>query len=190
MVFHRLTIRRLILRVLLACVVAACAGTGGEPGTTTTSAPDESQTSEPSTQTTDRSTDLSDPCAYLSASDLETVTGLSFAEGVFNESLSGDRQVICDWIASGSEFATAQILLIPGGADGFETARSGAESVFGLVDTDVPGAAEVYATEEGSIVGMVVGSDFVQVSYIPVGPGKVLDKTTQLAAIVVANLTG
>jgi hypothetical protein len=45
-----------------------------------------------------------------------------------------------------------------------------------------------YATAEGSIIGMQVEGGYLQVSYIPTGPGTVLEETTQLATLAAANL--
>ncbi|MGA7227589.1 MAG: hypothetical protein WBZ40_05565 [Acidimicrobiia bacterium] len=164
--------------------------------TVTTAGQTETQTSNDSPEQTTSTTadtaasEIPDPCALLTVADLEAATGLTFGEGVFNESLSSDRQSICDWTASGSEFATAQVYLAPDAGGAFDTAKSGASGAFTLVDVDVPGASAAYATEEGSITGMQVPGFFLQVSYIPSGPGTVLDATTELAAKAVAALEG
>ena len=41
---------------------------------------------------------------------------------------------------------------------------------------------------EGSVIGMQVDGGYLQVSYVPNGPGTVLEETTQLATIAAANL--
>lgn len=182
--------------VVLAC--AACGSSVESAGTTvTTAGQTETQTSGDTAEQTTTTTigdapasDIPDPCALLTTLDLEAATGLTFGEGVFNESLSGDSHSICDWITSGSEFATAQVYLAPDSGGIFDTAKSGASGAFTIVDIDVPGATAAYATEEGSIAGMQVPGYFLQVSYIPPGPGSVLDVTSELAAKAVTALGG
>jgi len=131
-----------------------------------------------------------DPCALLTAAEITTATGIDFGDGVFNEDLSGDAQAICDWLSSGSEFATAQVLILDAGAGAFDSNMASAEEVFGLATdpVNVAGAGQSYATAEGSIVGMDIGGLFVQVSYIPPGPGNVLDATLELAAIAAGRM--
>jgi Protein of unknown function (DUF3558) len=184
----------------MAIVLAACGGSGGSSadstvttgGQTDTQAPGESPDQSTTTITSPEpaGTDIPDPCALLTTDDLEAATGLTFDEGVFNQSLSSEYQSICDWTASGTDFATAQVLLAPDAGGAFETAKSGASSVFTLVDITIPGASDAYATEEGSISGMEVPGYFLQVSYLPPGPGTVLDATTDLATKAVAALGG
>lgn len=183
--------------VMFVLVCASCgSGVDSTDSTVTTAGQTETQTSNDSPEQTTSTTadtaasEIPDPCALLTVADLEAATGLTFGEGVFNESLSSDRQSICDWTASGSEFATAQVYLAPDAGGAFDTAKSGASGAFTLVDVDVPGASAAYATEEGSITGMQVPGFFLQVSYIPSGPGTVLDATTELAAKAVAALEG
>lgn len=168
-------------------MVAACSGggSGGEAGGgTSTAAP-----GDDTTTTADGAAPAIgiDPCALLTVSDLEAATGVAFAAGVYNESLSGDALWICDFVASGTEFATAQVLVVPDGS--LESARDGAEGALGgVIDVDVAGASAAFATPEGSIIGMQVGDRYVQVAYLPSGPGDVLAETTQLAAVVAGNL--
>lgn len=128
-----------------------------------------------------------DPCSLLTTSDIEAATGLAFDDGTFNEQLSSDSQVICDWIAS-EEFATVQTLIVPD--DVFDSQRESAAEAFDVSDVSIAGADTAYATTEGSLIGMSVDGMFLQVAYIPTGPGEVLDATTQLATTAVANLGG
>jgi hypothetical protein len=129
-----------------------------------------------------------DPCALLSAADLDAATGLTWGEGTFNESLSSDQQFVCDWVTTSGGFATAQVLVHPTDAY-FESNRSSAEGVFGTTDApSINGASDTYATADGSIVGMKIGGRFVQVAYIPSNPGNVLDTTVGLAQAVADRL--
>jgi hypothetical protein len=61
-------------------------------------------------------------------------------------------------------------------------------SMLGVTDVKIPGVSAAYATTEGSVIGMAVGHRYLQVSYIPSGPGTFLEETTQLAAIAAASL--
>lgn len=131
--------------------------------------------------------DAPDPCSLLTAADLQAATGVSFGEGVFNAAMSNGPQSICDWVSSGSEFATAQVLIVAGSGGDLADAAAGASQVSPTSAVDVAGADAAYQTEEGSLLGMSLHGDFVQVAYIPPGPGNVNDATLALAAVVVAN---
>ena len=125
-----------------------------------------------------------DPCSLLTVADLEAATELTWGPAEFNESQSSEVQSVCDWVAT-SEFAIAQVLVM-GTDEWFDLNRDNAESVFGLTadPPSIPGVDELYATEEGSLIAMRIGGRFVQVSYIPPGPGNVLSETTELATAV------
>jgi hypothetical protein len=124
-----------------------------------------------------------DPCGLLTSAEITAATGTEFGEGTLNEAMTGEMQAVCDWLSTGSEFATAQVLVV--NSDVFDSNQSSAEEVFGLTTdpADVPGADRTYATAEGSIVAMDIGGIFLQVSYISAGTGNVLDATLELAAI-------
>jgi hypothetical protein len=191
-----------LLVALLLVTTTACSGSSGgsEPttvaaSTTATSVPGDATATTTSTAAAPSTTggggglDV-DPCQLLTGAEITAATGVPFGEGVPNDVITGDDQAACDWISTGSEFATAQVLLVNAGPGQFESARGDAESVFGLTTEPVavPGADQTYATAEGSIVAMDIGGRFVQVSYIPAGPGTVLDETLQLAAIVAGRM--
>jgi hypothetical protein len=181
-------------------ILTACGGAGGVDDTSASTTPpapiagDDStvpgETTTPEASTTSVESppgDAPDPCSLLTAEDIELATGLPFDEGVFNDELSSDSQLICDWIGS-AEYATVQTLIVP--MDVYDGQMASASGVFALVDVDIDGADDSYATEEGSLVGMRVGALFLQVSYIPPGPGEVLDVTAALATTAVTNLEG
>ena len=130
---------------------------------------------------------LGDPCALLTAADFRAASGLPFGEGAFNESFSAPERRICDWTSS-DPYATGQVLIAPGA--GFASSRQDIEEAFDekVVSLGVPGADDAYATSEGSIVAILVGDSFIQVSYIPPGPGNVTEITQVLAATAVSNL--
>lgn len=130
--------------------------------------------------------DLPDPCSLLTAADIEAATGLPFGEGTFNTDLSSEFTAVCDWQATGAEYATAQVLILaaPGS---YESNKAGTADVFGIVDVDIPGADAAYASEEGSLIGISLDGGLMQVAYIPPGPGNVLDQTKELATIALAN---
>lgn len=192
---------KLRLWLTMMLVVTACGGAGGvaDTGASTTPPPPDvggestvpAETTAPSetgvTSVESPPGDAPDPCSLLTADDIESATGLQFDEGVFNHDLSSDSQLICDWIGS-AEFATVQTLIVP--MDVYDSQKASASEVFTLVDVDIDGAGDAYATEEGSLIGMRAGGRFLQVSYIPPGPGEVLDVTAALATTAVANLEG
>jgi hypothetical protein len=190
--------RRWILVVAAVSVLmAACSGsdgtsaadttttvsstTAGEAETTSTVATEPDPETTTSAATAGSGTD----CMLLTPEELQTATGVPFADGASNADLSGEHQSICDWISSGDVFATAQVLVSDWP---YQPSKESSASAFTLVDVTVPGATQAYATEEGSLVGMEIGGRYVQVAYIPAGPGNVLDATTQLAAIVAGRI--
>lgn len=159
----------------------AVATTDDDGAATTSREPPEETTTAPSQSRGD----MLDPCALLTVEEIMTVTGVSFDEGVFNEELSSESQVICDWIAS-EEFAFVQVLFHD--FDSFEGNRDSAADFTGeATDVEIPGVSAAFATGEGSIIGMQVDDGYLQVSYIPSGPGTVLEETTQLATAAAAN---
>ncbi len=190
--------RRWILVVAAVSVLmAACSGgdgtsaadttttigstTAGEAETTSTVATEP----DPETTTSAATAGSGSDCMLLTTEELQTATGLPFADGTYNADLSGEHQSICDWISSGDAFATAQVLVSDWP---YQPSKEGSASAFTLVSVTVPGATQAYATEEGSLIGMEIGGRYVQVAYIPAGPGNVLDATTQLATIVAGRM--
>ena len=127
---------------------------------------------------------MPDPCALLTVDDVEAATGVSFDEGVFNEGLSSEIQGTCEWFSTG-EFAFVQIVVV--GIDSYDSNRASADEILGVMDVEIPGVSAAYVTTEGSVIGMAMGSSFLQVSYVPSGPGTVLEETIQLATIAAAN---
>ncbi|MGA7271255.1 MAG: DUF3558 family protein [Acidimicrobiia bacterium] len=193
-----------LLVVLLLVTVAACSSDTGDAASTTqpgdvtapsaeeadssgTTAPRESTVPETTSGTATSSLDI-DPCSLLTSEEISAATGVEFGEGTINQTMTNDGQAVCDWLSSGSEFATAQVLTVNG--DVFDSNMSSAEEVFGLAaePVDVPGSDRTYATAEGSIVAMQIGNTFVQVAYLPPGPGEVLDSTLQLAKLAAGRM--
>ena len=191
--------RRILVATVVAILAAACStggdGASAEATTTTvgTTAGDDTSTTsaaaatepEEETTTTVASGELGADCLLLTTEELQAATGVTFADGAPNADLSNEHQSICDWLSSGDVFATAQVLVSDWP---YQPSKEGSASAFTLVDVTVPGATQAYATEEGSVVGMEIGGRYVQVAYIPAGPGNVLDATTQLAAIVAGRV--
>ncbi len=178
----------IVVLVVLACGLVAC-GDDDATGTaeTTVTGGDTSET-DPTVTTSegDASTSLPDPCGLLTVDELHQATGVDFPEGSLNEALSNDSQVICDWVNE-DPLSTAQVLVNANGAS-FEDQRASVEDAFGEPTVDVDLADGAYRTTEGSLVAMKVGPLFVQVSYIPNGPGDVADATVALAGDVLARL--
>jgi hypothetical protein len=191
---------RLAILMTMAAAIGACSGNGDSAGSVST--PDtrsiSTETDAPATTTaTTQATTVAttaaqpevaavDPCALLDAGDLDAATGLTFGDGTFNDALSNEEFAICDWITTGSEYATAQVMVSPGGD--YDLAKEDNATIASLADVSVPGADAAFMTEEGSIVGMNVDGTYIQVAYIPPGPGNVGDITTQLAALALTRL--
>lgn len=185
------------LLLLLVPHLGACGdddGSEGSAGDSTTVSDDEGAADDSGGQDSadydvgdSAASDVPDPCSLLTVDQLADATGVTtFAEGEFNETLSGGDQSVCDWI-SDDPFATAQVLITPFG-DSLDSQRASVEEAFDEPTVDVDLADGAYRTDEGSIVAMRVGALFVQVSYIPSGPGEVADATVQLAGNVVEAL--
>jgi hypothetical protein len=177
--------------VVLALALAG-AGCGGDDGDTDEASVEDTSTT---TETVPEDSgddavgsdvgDFPDPCALLSSAELVEATGQPFGEGTFNEDLSNQNQAICDWISE-DPFATAQVLISSFGD--IDSQRESVEESFGEETVDVDLTEGAYRTAEGSLVAMSVGDWFVQVSYIPSGPGSVGDTTVGLAEKVLSRL--
>lgn len=200
-----MTLSRSAARTLVAAAaftLAACSGGGGTPaasdsagggGTSSstgavTGSASPTDTTMPTKTASVGAADLPDPCSLLTASEISDTTGVTFGQGAYNDQLSATDRRICDWISTGSELATAQVLVTPLTDAGWEAAQSGTGQVSPVHDETVPGADRAFATEEGSIVAMDVHGLFVQVSYIPSGGGSVLSQTLALAAKAAARV--
>ncbi len=197
-------IPKLLIALLLLLSLASCSSDSGESGSTsqapasgaveTTAAGETTPATETTETTQTTGSDAGslgiDPCGLLTADEITSATGVEFGEGTLNETISGESQAACDWISTGSEFATAQVLILDAGANAFDSNKSSSEDIFGLTteSVDIPGADRTYATAEGSIVAMDIGGIFVQVAYLPSGPGTVLDATVQLATIAASRM--
>ena len=177
--------------VLVLLLAAGCGGSdaaddgddggGGDAGATGTSV------STPVSTATAGEGGGVDVCGLLTVAELEAATELTWDEGTFNDAMSSNAQAVCDWVAI-SQFATAQVMVLSSD-ESFEANRASAESVFGLGEApSIPGADEVYATDEGSLIAMRIGGRFVQVAYIPPGPGNVLEATLELAKAVASRI--
>jgi len=194
-----------LLVALLLVTVAACSGdSGGSASTTEPSSGAATETSSAAattmaTDTTAAATTTTaaatsslsiDPCTLLTAAEITAATGVEFGEGAPNAAIAAPERAACDWISTGAEFATAQVFIVDASPGQFEAAMADAADIFGLTTdpVNVPGADNSYATAEGSIVAMDIGGVFLQVSYIPAGPGTVLDQTLQLAAIAAGRM--
>lgn len=202
MALRRTAARTLVVAAALA--LSACSGGGGTPaasdasgeggsGSSSAAMSESASASDSATAGEAASADagsasLPDPCSLLTAAEVSDVTGVAFGDGTYNEQLSAENRRICDWIASGSTFATAQVLITPLTEGGWEAAQSGTGQVSPVHDETVPGADRAFATQEGSIVAMDVHGLFVQVSYIPSGGGTVLQQTLALAAKAAARV--
>jgi len=190
--------RWILVLAVVSVLMAACSGGDGTSAADTTTTVGSTAAEEAATTSTVAATEpeaetttsaamagSGSDCMLLTPDELEATTGLPFADGTYNADLSSEHQSICDWLSSGDAFATAQVLVSDWP---YQPSKEGSASAFTLVDVTVPGATQAYATEEGSLVGMEIDGRYVQVAYIPAGPGNVLDATTQLAGIVAGRM--
>lgn len=167
-----------LVLALSGCGSSAPAGDdGGTPvGSAASAAPTESAAAV-------LTAGLPDPCTLLTTADITAATGLEFGNATPNEVVPGPDRAACDWVTTGPDFATAQVLLSVPSASSFDDARSEATSVFDLQveDVTVAGADRAFAVEGGTIVGMDLGTLYLQVSYAPSSSEDVLAITRTLA---------
>ncbi len=185
--------------LVLLVALAACGGgdasdtTGSSQATPDSTVATDSTTAgstvPDSTETTaaEPATDMPDPCAALTTEEISTATGVAFGDGVFSDLVSNEFQVACDWTVDGNALPAVQVLIIPGSADFISDARSSAEEIFEVSDVAIPGATDAFYA--AGLLGMAIGSDFVQVSYLTTGQDD-LEATTQMATIVAGRLGG
>ncbi len=185
------TCRAVIGAVVLTVTLAACSGSdevtlddAPTPTEAAATSPAEEQTEPDEPTEPTGSGDLPDPCSLLTTEEIAAATGNPFGGGTYNEALSSDLLQICDW-TSDDPFATAQVLL---GQTDIESQREITVSAFGENVVELDLADESFRTEEGSVVAMQVGDLYVQVSYIPPGPGDVADITVSLAETALGRL--
>ncbi|MCB1247297.1 MAG: DUF3558 family protein [Acidimicrobiia bacterium] len=169
-----------LMCVGVVLVVSACSGKPSTEGETTTTLSSGTTADSSNPGATEH-----DPCELLSVDEIDAATGVSFGDAEFNETLSSEVAQICDWIGQEDGIATVQVLVGTFGVSGFDDTRSATEEAMGAVqDASVPGAARAFATTDGSIVGMDLDGQYVQVAYIPSEPGNVLPATLDMAGHV------
>ncbi len=156
-------------------------------GDTTATPLDTATSPSPESGADDASNGLPDSCSWLTASDIESVVGTAFDEGATNLDLSTDFQNICEWWAADGSVLFVQVLVTEGAAS-LSTQRQSAEDALGATsDVSVVGATDAYTVAGGSILGMAVGDNFVQVSLVSSSPDDVTSDTVALAEIVASN---
>jgi len=130
---------------------------------------------------------IPDPCTLLSPAEIEAATGVAFQEGVFNTDISTDSQSICDWHPVDGVFPLVQVLVSPGAAT-VAAQRQSAEAIMGATtDVAVTGGQNAYTVAGGSILGMTVDDNFIQVSFMTADPDDVTTTTVTLAETVAAT---
>lgn len=188
--------RRAVAAVSVGMSVALLAGGCGASGSAdppagtgdSTVLPSDTAVTATSGEATGDLTDgLPDPCTWLTPGDLEAVVGTAFDEGAKNPDLSSDFQNICEWWAADGSVLFVQVLVTDGDASS-STQRQSAEDALGAAsDVSVVGATDAYTVAGGSILGMVVGDNFVQVSLVSSSADDVTSETVALAEIVASN---
>ncbi len=189
--------RRMVGAVVPAgvAVVLALAGCGSSASTSSSSTAEGGTATAASTSDgtadTAAATSLPDPCGLLTTAEISSATGLSFGAPEPNDLISGDDRAACDWVTTGTTFATAQVLIATSSAAPFDDEKAGTKDTFGLdvVDISVPGAARAFTIKGGNIVAMDMGDIYLQVSFTPSSSDDVTDTTTGLAASAAAKVS-
>ena len=178
--------------VLFAALVLAGCGSsdpsGGAGGASVDPTPSGEQAGQGAAA---RAAALPDPCTLLTTAEITAATGLEFGAAKPNNVVPGPDRAACDWVTTGSTFATAQVLLWLPTAGSYADARSQAIDIFDMSvqDVTVPGAERAYAVEGGTIVGMDLGGLYLQVSYTPSSLEDVLTITNTLAEKAVGRVS-
>ena len=135
------------------------------------------------------SSSVPDACSLLDQGTIVDGAGVEVEKGKIDPDLSTDTISVCAWRPTSGTFPVIMVYL-SAGAEQVEAQRLDAETGFGVpsVDVAISGASDAYAAGNGSLIGMVVGDYFVQVSYLTAGTADALDKTTPLAATVAARV--
>jgi hypothetical protein len=173
--------RILILTAVLA--VTGCSSDQGSPSPgTTAGGPPPATASGGAGQASD---ELPDPCTLLTKAEVDAATGGSFAEGAINATVTQDHLKACDWQSSG--VATVQALVTT--VDAFDSSRQVAADTYGSADdVSIPGAKRAYVVKGGFLIGMDIGTVFLQVSYIATG-ANVAAATKDLAGKAAARMS-
>jgi hypothetical protein len=145
--------------------------------------PDANGQTTPNVAGPDGATALPDPCALLTTAEVNAATGHTFPDGAINTTVTQDHLAACDWTASGA--GTVQVLVSD--VQLFDSSRTTADQIYGVIDVTVPGMPRAYAVKDGFLIGMDAPGFFLQVSYITVDPN-VATITSQLAANVAQHV--
>lgn len=172
---------------LAALLLTGCAGTDSSP-----SAPSTGPTSPTTAPTAPvQKADLSDPCTLLTADEINSVLGTSFAAGQANGDAArqiGDCKYTSEDMTSIVDVAVSQI----DGAESFETNTDLAPAYFGgkAKPIQIPGAEKAYLviadTYDAPVIGVLVNGTFAQVQ---VGvEGATAEQGEQLATTMAARM--
>lgn len=176
---------------LVALLLTACSS--GEDTTETSStdaapAAVEPDTSAAATQETEESSGSSgatDPCALLTPSQIEAITGFPVGEGVADPDRQTEYSSLCEWTQTGDQ-GTVTIALAPG----YPVPYQEEETPLGkTVKTEIPGATDAYSVSDGLSVGMSVDGTYVAVAFSGALDGERADVTIALATAVAAALS-
>lgn len=190
--------KRTLLPALLvssALVLAGCYGAPAEPSETPspTSTAADTATAAPvatSAAAAPAATDLAFPgaCDVLDAATIASVAGGEWSEGEVNTDLSTEYQTICEWYKANAQFTFVQVLVTNDPA-AVATQRANANETLGdAADATVAGASDAYTVGGGTIIGMVAGDHFVQVTFLSNGSPDGPAGNLALAEIVAAAI--
>lgn len=129
-----------------------------------------------------------DPCATLTAEQIETALGAAYDEAKPNVYQSNETQSVCEWWSTELEGTFVQVL-IKVDASSVATERESANAGLGAtVDEQVAGATDAYSMLSGAMIGMAVDDYFVQVSNLSGDGGDQTEETVTLAETVSAGI--
>jgi hypothetical protein len=134
---------------------------------------------------------LPDPCSLLTTAEIAAASTLEFGAGTPSTVITGEDRAACDWVSTGSTFATAQVLLWRTSAGSYDDARSGMTDALGtdVSDITIPGTRHAFTVTGGTIIGMDMGGLYLQVSFLPSSNEDVLTTTTGLATRAAGRVT-
>ena len=162
--------RYALTSLLMAALLTACSSASGP-----------AQETEESTG----SSTAADPCALLTPSQIEAMTGFPVGDGVAEPERQTEYSSLCEWTQTGDQ-GTVTIALAPG----YPVPYHEEETPLGkTVKTEIPGATDAYSVSDGLSVGMSVDGTYVAVAFSGALDGKRADVTIALATAVAAALS-
>lgn len=171
---------------VLALLLSGCTssetteGAAPAPGTESTGAADEAPADDG-----DDAASLPDVCALLTPAEIESATGMAVSDGVADPERQTSSSSLCQWDqADGAGFVG--VAIAPGAPMPYEEGED--EALGTITAVTVPGSGEAYIVRKGITMGMMVGDDYVAVTFSGDYDGEHSDGTIAVATAVAANM--